>query len=74
MPKQDCAKCKHMKPIGAEYHCGHKDVYETARAYEFEKKKSIRKTATFIGYKLPKHCLRWCPLKYMNKYNPDKEN
>lgn len=74
MPKQDCAKCKFRQLVWNEYHCTHNDVYETARAYEFEKNKKIKKKPSFIGFTLPKHSLRWCPLKYLNKYSQNKEN
>lgn len=67
MPKQECKKCKYLKKdfFRQDFLCNHKEIYACANRYEKEKKKKIRKVRNFIGHKLPKSCLRWCPLMYL---------
>ena len=67
MPKQECKNCKYLVKTNRiqEFFCGHKEVNACAKRYEKEKKKRISKGKDFIGYRLPKSCLRWCPLKYL---------
>jgi len=67
MSKQECKNCKYLdKAIKRqEFSCRHKEVFACAKRYEKDKKKRIKKYPNFIGFTLPKGCLRWCPLKYL---------
>ena len=67
MPSQECKTCKYCKKSSFRqvFTCGHKEVYACAERYEEETNKKIKKEKNFIGFKEPKTCLRWCPLKYL---------
>ncbi len=58
-----CKGCKYIDTFRGGFECTHKDIFKSAKAYEEEKKKRISKCKSFIGFDVPKTCLRWCPLK-----------
>lgn len=58
--------CKFLESTRAGYRCGHPDIYKSAKLYEESKRIRIVKSVDYIGSP-PKKCLRWCPLRMMNK-------
>lgn len=59
---KDCDHCKRHSGVSA-FVCKHPDVEESALNYEKLRGKRITKSKNFVGWNLPKTCLRWCPLK-----------
>ncbi len=64
MKKFECSSCEFCKN-GSRYGyiCTHDKVEHHAKLYEVKINKSISKSKNFIGFKMPKTCLKWCPLK-----------
>lgn len=65
MSKHECRNCKYVQFDGSKCRCGHGEIYTCAHRYCKEKNRVIHKEPSFIGFKLPKGHLRWCPLKYL---------
>ena len=64
MDKPKCSVCEYARI----YTCRHPRIRESAKKYEERTGKYIVKSCDFIGWKIPKTSLRWCPLK-MEKNN-----
>lgn len=77
MKKTKCSECEFCAYFGngisGGYHCKHKNIYDSCREYERQKKKKIYKAPWFIGYELPKTALRYCP-KNMEELKNEQEN
>lgn len=58
-----CQECKYCKYNSAGYWCEHRNVVESAKEYEKLKHIKIQKSVYFIGFRMVKTRLRWCPLK-----------
>lgn len=62
-----CIDCLYLSYYGtgirAGWRCSHPKVYGSAKNYENIKREKIVKSVDFIGCKLPKTSLRWCPYK-----------
>lgn len=54
-----CRDCEFARGL----YCRHPRILESAKAYEERTQKHITKTSWFLGWKMPKTSLRWCPLK-----------
>lgn len=59
----NCRDCKYCRYIVNAYYCKHPKILVSAKIYEDKNDKRINKDHRFIGYKLIKTSLRYCPYK-----------
>lgn len=57
-------KCSECKYCTLPY-CNHPRIYAASKKYELLKEKRINKQYAYIGQKMPKTSLRWCPYKML---------